>query len=130
MSIYDDERISDREILQLQKENDILKEDNEELKIEIEELNKKKSIKWSRDFAWPLIEKLKEENKKLKEKIICLEPKTEEVNAFCPNCDWEGKCLVGKSKAKELEDLKECAEIGENDFCGCNYESEDEQDNK
>jgi len=38
-----------------------------ELKKEIVELNKKKSIKWSREYACPLIKKLQEENEKLKE---------------------------------------------------------------
>jgi len=46
-----------------------IKEDYEKLQKENEELNKKKSIKWSRDFACPLIEKLKEENEKLHEEI-------------------------------------------------------------
>lgn len=48
---------------------DKLKEEIKELQEENEELNKKKSIKWSRDFACPLIEKLREENKYLRETI-------------------------------------------------------------
>ena len=43
----------------------------------------------------------------------------EEVRAYCPNCDWEGKCLVSKARAKELNEKGECEDIGENDFCGC-----------
>ena len=44
----------------------MLKEENKKLKEENTKLNKKKSIKWSREFAMPLIEKLKEENEKLR----------------------------------------------------------------
>ncbi len=57
------------QVAQLMKENAELKEENEKL-------NKMKSIKWSREFACPLIEKLKEENTKLmKEQIKLLDEK-------------------------------------------------------
>ena len=45
--------------------------ENKKLNDEIKELNKKKSIKWSREYAMPLITKLKEELK-LKDEIIKL----------------------------------------------------------
>lgn len=38
---------------------------------ENEELNKKKGVKWSREFAMPTIEKLREENEQLKEAAAC-----------------------------------------------------------
>ena len=40
---------------------------NEKLIEENKELNKRKSIKWSREFAWPLINKLEEQNIEWKE---------------------------------------------------------------
>jgi len=46
--------------------------ENKKLIEEIKELNKKKSIKWSREYAMPLITKLKEELK-LKDEIIKLQ---------------------------------------------------------
>lgn len=49
-----------------------------------------------------------------------------EVCAFCNECGWEGKCLVSKERAAELKQKGEREEIGENDFCGCNEEDEDE----
>ena len=69
---------------------------NEKLIEENKELNKRKSIKWSRDFAWPLINKLKEENEKLKE-----ETDRAEHYKYC----YETADKAHDSKARRLEEL-------------------------
>jgi chromosome segregation ATPase len=63
-----------------------LMKENNELKEQIEQLNKKKSIKWSREFAMPLIEKLREEiiiikveNRELKERLQSKKDKIKEL---------------------------------------------------
>ena len=61
-------------------------EENKQLKEEIEQLNKKKSIKWSREFAMPLIEKLREENKGLKKEIKEMKNIVNECNDWVDTC--------------------------------------------
>tara|TARA_R110000824_G_scaffold280101_1_gene468176 strand:+ start:3832 stop:4815 length:984 start_codon:yes stop_codon:yes gene_type:complete len=50
------------------------------------------------------------------------EEEEEEVKAYCPKCGWEGNCMVSPERAKELKELDEMEDIGDNDFCGCNEE--------
>jgi hypothetical protein len=59
----DNEYYHEHEYVLKEEEIRELKEDMEELQKENDKLNKHKSIKWSRDYACPLIEKLKKEIK-------------------------------------------------------------------
>jgi len=104
----------DEEIKELQKENNKLEEQVDELQV------KQKNYDHDSCCACDVCE----ENDKLKEEIRCKESAVdsdEEVRAFCPDCDWEGKCIVSKARAKELKEKEENEVIGENDFCGCNH---------
>jgi hypothetical protein len=77
-------------------------QENAKLKEENEKLNKMKSIKWSREFAWPLIEKLKEENTKLmKEQIKLLDEKESLSKTFWSKNE---KLKAENEKLKELTD--------------------------
>ena len=98
-----------------QQANDIKK-----LKEEIEKLNKMKSIKWSREFACPEIQRLKEENEKLKNFHY-----TYDKNVWSPtellqildnyDLNWNEVCEEVKKLKEENAKLKEIIslELGE-----------------
>ena len=54
---------------EMKADNEKLREENSQLKDEIEKLNKMKSIKWSREFACPEIKKLREKIQHLEERL-------------------------------------------------------------
>ena len=76
---------------------------NEKLIEENKELNKRKSIKWSREFAWPLINKLEEQNIEWKEE-------NEELK-------YEKKKLIEQIKNYDKQ-------VGE--WCSMNYKLQEE----
>ena len=55
------------------------------------------------------------------------EDEEEEVRCVCPDCYAEGKCMVSKRRAKELEKqelMEECCPFGDK----CTYDSDEESD--
>lgn len=126
-----------RQYIDGQKEIALLKEENEKLKKKATECEEKE-IKELKDKLSNITSILTKPSKigyveKIRNvlKIIGDEEEEDEeveVRAFCSVCDWEGKCLVSKKRAEELKILNENEDIGENDFCGCNQEDEDEDE--
>ena len=113
--------VSLAEYEELQEENEKLKKENDDWKnIDMGLLKSEYMMKKDSEIF-----KLKKEIEELKKKD---EEDEEEVKAYCPKCDWEGKCCVSKTRAKELAELGENEDIGENDFCGCNYPTDEEED--
>ena len=102
---------------EMKADNEKLREENSQLKDEIEKLNKMKSIKWSREFACPEIKKLREkiqhlekENERLK---ICFN--AEESDEECPYCENGGSGMRPdgvecKDCIKTIQDLMEADE--------------------
>jgi len=64
---------------------------------------------------------------KRRERLAREESEEEEVRCVCPDCYAEGKCMVSKRRAKELEKqslMEECCPWGDE----CTAENSDEEE--
>jgi hypothetical protein len=53
-----------------------------------------------------------------------------EVGCYCPVCDYEGKCLVTATRAKELKDLDELEENYDHPCCYCTAICHEEEEDE